>query len=352
MGIQGTSAVNFGNLPKVEIKGIANKVQNTLGVKNGKELLAAGADATSAAAIAGIAICKSRESAQQLAATIDNVRGKTSGIVENLLDITNDKKYYYGNGALLELTQPNGRTYNYFNNGKIRRVELPNGKTISWFENGKPSEYKSPTGLQKKWHDNGRIKELVATTGEDLTVYGYPDLTSVSFYRNGAKSKEVYINGDVIHYHQNGNKTCVETKAGQIVDTFYVKDGKPDEKFISGKKYIGYYPNGNLKYDYSGETRIEYFEDGKVSFQENPDGSIEKFYESGALKHRKNPDGSIEKFYESGALRGRNNPDGFRERFYESGAVAGIRKPDGSIELFSESGNLIKTKDINGNITQ
>lgn len=142
---------------------------------------------------------------------------------------------------------------------------VKNGICKTYYENGilfKEETYKNNVvvGVKKAYHDNGNIQfiehlskgkknglwQQFYNTGKLREERVYKEnklLTAVvmEWYDNGNKmnstsykyiNDEKYIDGYVNRYYENG----------QIQLSSYYTKGKPD------KKWIGYYPNGNIKY--------------------------------------------------------------------------------------------------------
>ena len=348
---------------------------------------------------------------QVLISTYTNLKAEFTpeGHLESLQGIDDIKYTFYPNGHLATKTSKEGEVTEYPQNKDLPQaesVELDNNASIN-YENGKLSHFTDSQGWSHEISEKGVCVKVSAPDGRSVSYYEnyniksshFPDEPDRYYNINETLKKEVYADGSIIDYDDNGLKHRT-TPEGIKVDY-------DDNDYIQKVTYpegdeIGFGPDGSLdyikssgkrssytldiedegthwfteeKYDYTQikeqkwekgkvvsqtmfeieeqtsnnnisnsendatANRVEHYPNGNIKYEEWNDGSKNYYYESGSLQ-RAERDDMIVDYYENGNYKRIDNKDGNVVEYYENGNIKTAEYPEGDILNFDEKGNL------------
>ncbi len=189
--------------------------------------------------------------------------------------------YFNGNISKEQIFKNNKVIYfkTYYENGQIASEGqydfiILRFKRKYWFPRKTKMYY--PVGIWREWYENGQLKLLEEHSDKvmlnpkiqhpfEAILFSNLNGKVVFYYQNGNKKKEMFFKNDKIDslytfWYENGQiKEQLLFKDGIFVDTnkttfVYYPDGSIKEKGKRKKslkvgKWIGYYPNGKLRYE-------------------------------------------------------------------------------------------------------
>ena len=224
--------------------------------------------------------------------------------------------YFNGNIEKEQIYEDNEVVYfkTYYENGQIKSEGqsdfiILKRKRRYWFRTKAKMLY--PIGIWKEWYKNGELKVLKEHNNNIMInpiiknpfeeIY-FRNLNGkiVYYYENGNKKKEMFFKNDKIDslysvWYENGqikeqllfdNGTYVDTNKTTII---YYPDGSIKEKgkrkmALKSGKWVGYYPNGTLRYEGCYEIISYYIGDWHIpNFTNIKTGEWIYYYPNGQI---------------------------------------------------------------------